>query len=103
AGRRHYCCGDRNGHALKTLSKTEETMARTYHGSCHCGAVSYEADVDLNAGTTKCNCTFCMKARAWKAFVRPEAFRLSSGADQTTSYHKHPQAPLKHFCPICGV
>jgi len=78
-------------------------MAQTYHGSCHCGAVSYEADVDLNAGTTKCNCSFCMKARAWKAFVRPEAFRLSSGADRTTFYHKHPQAPLKHFFPTCGV
>ncbi|WP_129792828.1 GFA family protein [Sphingosinicella sp. CPCC 101087] len=77
--------------------------ARTYRGSCHCGAIAYEVEIDLDAGTGKCNCTFCMKARAWKAFVAPTAFRLSSGAGDMAAYRKQPQAPLKHFCPACGV
>jgi hypothetical protein len=74
-----------------------------YQGSCHCGAVSYEAEIDLAQGSGKCNCSFCMKSRAWKSFVRPEAFRILSGADHATSYRKHPQAPVKHFCSTCGI
>jgi len=76
---------------------------RTYKGGCHCGAIAYEADIDLAKGTSRCNCTFCTKTRAWKSFVQPAAFRLLSGSDKFVSYHKHPQAPLKHFCPTCGV
>ena len=78
-------------------------MLKTYKGSCHCGAVRYEADIDLAQGTGKCNCTFCTKARAWKAFVRPAAFRLLGGGDQVIGYHKHPQSSLKYFCQECGV
>jgi hypothetical protein len=74
----------------------------TYQGSCHCGSVKYEADIDLARGTGKCNCTFCLKARAWKAFVKPTEFRLQK-SDGLTSYHAHPQAPLKHHCEKCGV
>ena len=76
---------------------------KTFKGSCHCGSISYEADIDLAEGTAKCNCTFCTKARAWKVFVKPNSFRLLSGANEAIGYHKHPQAPLKYFCKACGV
>jgi hypothetical protein len=78
-------------------------MLKTFRGSCHCGKVRYEADIDLDRGAGKCNCTFCLKARAWTAFVKPDAFRLAPGSEEGTSYHKHPDAPLKYFCPACGV
>ena len=78
-------------------------MKRTYTGSCHCGAVRYEADIDLAQGTSKCNCTFCMKTRSWKAFVKPPSFRVLSGSDNIKGYHKHPLASLTYFCDVCGV
>jgi hypothetical protein len=77
--------------------------SKTYRGSCHCGAIAYEADIDLSQGTAKCNCTYCMKARAWKSFVKPEAFRMLSGEGKAKGYHTHSAAPLKYFCPECGV
>ena len=75
----------------------------TYKGSCHCGAVGYEADIDLAQGTSKCNCTYCLKTRSWKAFVRPSAFRLIEGADSVVGYRGHPQASEKYHCATCGV
>ncbi|MGE0549329.1 MAG: GFA family protein [Kofleriaceae bacterium] len=75
---------------------------RTFHGSCHCGAITFEADLDLENGTGKCNCTYCWKVRNWSAMTKPESFRLLSGKDMLGDYTKHP-AGHHGFCKTCGV
>ena len=78
-------------------------MTKTYKGSCHCGEVKYEVDLDLGQGTSKCNCSYCLKARAWATAVKPAAFRLIPGSQEGVAYHQHSQAPVKYHCGRCGI
>lgn len=78
-------------------------MKKTYAGSCHCGTVRFETDLDLGAGTRKCNCSFCTKTRFWKAFAPADAFRLLAGAEALATYQFGDAIIQHHFCSRCGV
>ena len=83
-------------------------MKKTYTGSCHCGAVRFECDLDLMAGTRKCNCTWCTKTKMWKAFAMAGDFRLKQGAEALSDYQaapsNWPDGHVHHyFCKHCGV
>lgn len=73
-----------------------------YRGSCQCGAVSYEADVDLDS-TITCNCSRCQRLGAVLAFTAREAFTLKSGEDNLQEYLFNKEAIRHLFCRTCGI
>lgn len=75
----------------------------TFYGSCHCGAVRFQADIDLSAGTMRCNCSFCLKIRCWAVAVTPEHFALVAGEADLTPYRFGARSETHYFCKHCGV
>ena len=76
------------------------------HGGCHCGKITYEADVDPE-NVSVCHCTDCqtMSGSAFRAIVRAqkESFRLKG---QPKVYVKTAESGNKRaqgFCPDCGT
>ncbi|SRR6266403_1962075 len=77
------------------------------HGSCHCGRVTYQADVDPEK-VGLCNCTDCqmLTGTAFRVSVpAPRAtFRLVTGELKVYLKTADSGARRRHsFCPNCGT
>lgn len=76
---------------------------KKYTGSCHCGNVRFIAEMDLNKGTGRCNCSICLKGRSWFAIVKPEAFTLVQGHGDLATYKFNTKQTDHVFCKTCGI
>lgn len=73
-----------------------------YQGSCQCGAVTYDVDVDLGS-TITCNCSRCQAMGFVLAFTPGEKFQLKSGEGELTEYRFGKKTIQHLFCRTCGV
>ena len=76
-------------------------------GGCHCGHISYEAEIDLDR-VVVCHCTDCqtMSGAPFRtvAFTAMDGFKLLSG--ELKIYVKTAESGNKRqqsFCPECGT
>lgn len=81
---------------------------KTYHGSCHCGAVAFTADIDFDQPTQRCNCSICTKARTWFIGVPARDVTIVKGEEELADYSWDPpgKPPLGlhyRFCKTCGI
>jgi len=78
-------------------------MMKTYKGSCHCGAVRFEADLDLEQPSYRCNCSICRRNRFWPAIARAGGLRVLAGQEMLTEYVFNTKKNQHFFCKVCGV
>jgi hypothetical protein len=81
---------------------------KTYHGSCHCGAVAFTADIDFSRPSQRCNCSICNKTRTWFIGIPAADLTITKGEDALADYtwtpsEKPPLGLHYHFCRACGV
>jgi hypothetical protein len=73
-----------------------------YKGSCQCGAVTFEADLDLDR-TVTCNCSRCQRLGSVLTFTPRDKFQLKSGEDNLTEYRFNKRRIQHLFCKTCGI
>lgn len=77
-------------------------MKQTYNGSCHCGKVRFEVDVDLDH-VRVCNCSICRRRGALIHRIDEKYFRLLTPIEELSLYQWHTKTAKDYFCPICGI
>jgi len=77
--------------------------AITYHGSCHCGGVRYEAKSPPLTEALSCNCSMCRRKGTLLAFIPASDFTLVEGQDALRDYQFNRRMIHHLFCTTCGV
>ncbi|MCB1694456.1 MAG: GFA family protein [Pseudomonadales bacterium] len=77
-------------------------MKQSYGGSCHCGAVRFEVDMDLDH-VRVCDCSLCRKRGALNHRVESTDLRILTPLDEMTLYQWHTKTAKDYFCPVCGI
>jgi hypothetical protein len=80
----------------------EATMSTKKHtGSCHCGAVKFEVEIDATRGS-RCNCSVCTKLGVIGAIAKPEALHVEDES-RCGTYRWGGMTATRFFCKQCGI
>ncbi len=77
-------------------------MMRTYRGSCHCKAVRFEIDANIDH-VRVCDCSICSRRGALIFRVPADAFRLLTPLDELSVYRWGSRTAADYFCSVCGI
>lgn len=76
------------------------------HGSCHCGAIRYEAEVDPDK-VVLCHCADCQQfaGAPYRAMIRPlpGTLRLTGTPTHYTKTADSGRQRVQAFCGTCGA
>jgi hypothetical protein len=75
----------------------------TCTGGCHCGRVSFEAQIPDEITVHRCSCSICQKSGYLHLIVTTSLFKLLSGEDDLTDYRFHTGTARHLFCSHCGI
>jgi hypothetical protein len=87
--------------AQKTKRLRSHLMS-VHRGSCHCGAVEFEVEGELDAGFM-CDCSLCKRKNAIMARLPKQKFRLMKGAGDASTYQWNTKIAKHYFCKDCGI
>lgn len=74
----------------------------TYVGSCHCGAVRFEVETDIDH-VRMCDCSICSKRGALNFRVPKENLRLLTPWEDLSLYEWGSRTAKDYFCAKCGI
>lgn len=73
-------------------------------GSCHCGAVRFEATLSNGFNTIRrCTCSYCRMRGAVVVSAEMGGVRILAGEDILTSYRFNTRTAQHFFCSRCGI
>ncbi|MEO3389277.1 GFA family protein [Mesorhizobium sp. CAU 1741] len=73
-----------------------------HSGSCHCGEVRFQVEVDL-ANPITCNCSYCQRRGSILAFTPAQNFELEAGDGSLSEYRFNTNKIQHLFCSTCGM
>jgi hypothetical protein len=73
-------------------------------GSCHCGAIRFEAELVDGLNTARrCTCSYCRMRGAVAVSAAMGGVHILAGADKLTSYRFNTGTAQHFFCSVCGI